>query len=110
MPLIRYALFAAAASLIGGVACAQGAADQAAAPPADTSSAPPTAGMSSAMPPATDKSAVAPTGAGTETSAIVNGQTVQVIASQPVPDTPENRAKYGQPLSHAGKRSKPIGN
>jgi hypothetical protein len=35
---------------------------------------------------------------------------VQVVASPPVPDTPENRAKYGRPLSNAGKHSKPAGN
>jgi hypothetical protein len=33
-----------------------------------------------------------------------------VVSNGPVPDTPENRAKYGQPLSHAGKMTKPIGN
>ena len=103
MPLIRYALFAAAASVLAGAAAAQPTdnASSASYPPAgaDRMSAPDNAG-----PPA------AQTAAGTETSAVVNGQTVQVIASPPVPDTPENRAKYGQPLSRAGKRTKPIGN
>ncbi len=32
-----------------------------------------------------------------------------VIASQPVPDTPQNRAKYGQPMSRSGRLTKPIG-
>ena len=32
-----------------------------------------------------------------------------MIASQPVPDTPANRAAFGQPLSRAGKRTAPIG-
>ena len=36
--------------------------------------------------------------------------TTQVIASAPVPDTPANRARYGQPLSHAGKMTAPRGN
>ena len=36
--------------------------------------------------------------------------TTQVITNGPIPDTRENRAKYGQPLSHAGKRSAPAGN
>jgi hypothetical protein len=31
------------------------------------------------------------------------------IASQPVPDTKENRAQFGQPLSRSGKRTAPIG-
>ena len=33
-----------------------------------------------------------------------------VINSPPVPDTPENRAKYGQPMSRAGKLTTPAGN
>jgi hypothetical protein len=32
------------------------------------------------------------------------------VASAPVPDTPENRAKYGGPMSRAGKRTAPKGN
>ena len=33
-----------------------------------------------------------------------------VVSNGPVPDTPENRAKYGKPMSNAGKRSTPAGN
>jgi hypothetical protein len=33
-----------------------------------------------------------------------------LVSNGPIPDTPQNRAKYGQPLSHAGKLSKPAGN
>ena len=33
-----------------------------------------------------------------------------LVANAPVADTPANRAKYGQPLSHAGKRTAPAGN
>jgi hypothetical protein len=36
--------------------------------------------------------------------------TTEVIASAPVPDTPENRARFGQPLSRAGKMTAPRGN
>jgi hypothetical protein len=35
---------------------------------------------------------------------------VQTVASSPVPDTPANRAKYGGPMSHAGKKTAPAGN
>ena len=98
MPLIRYALAAAAASLIGGLAYAQDMSQGA--PAADTSAAPPSA----------DTAPVAATGVRRETSATVNGQTVVVVSNAPIPDTPANRAKYGQPLSRAGKRTKPIGN
>jgi hypothetical protein len=41
------------------------------------------------------------TGASVTTTLVTNG---------PVPDTPENRAKYGQPMSHAGKMTAPRGN
>lgn len=33
-----------------------------------------------------------------------------VVTNGPVPDTAENRARYGQPMSHTGKRTKPAGN
>ena len=36
--------------------------------------------------------------------------TSTVVTNGPVADTPENRARYGQPLSHAGKRTVAKGN
>lgn len=33
-----------------------------------------------------------------------------VVSNPPVADTPENRAKYGKPMSNAGKRTAPKGN
>ena len=36
--------------------------------------------------------------------------TTQTVTNGPVPDTPENRAKYGQPMSRAGKATAPRGN
>lgn len=36
--------------------------------------------------------------------------TTEVIASAPVPDTPQNRAAFGQPMSHAGRMTAPRGN
>ncbi len=46
-------------------------------------------------------------GAGTDVSATV---TTTTVTNGPIADTPENRAKYGQPLSRAGKASKARGN
>jgi len=43
---------------------------------------------------------MAPTGAASDTSA-----SVSATQMQPIPDTPENRAAYGAPLSNAGKRT-----
>jgi hypothetical protein len=39
----------------------------------------------------------------------VNPQGPTKIASAPVPDTKANRAKYGGPMSRAGRATKPIG-
>ena len=102
MPRVHSVLAAAVMScLIGGAAVAQTADSPAA--PADQAT--PAAAPSDQAPPVT-----ASTATGTETSAVVNGQTIEVIAGQPVPDTRANRAKFGQPLSRAGRRTAPAGN
>lgn len=36
--------------------------------------------------------------------------TTQTIAMAPIPDTPANRAKFGGPMSAAGRHTKPAGN
>jgi len=36
--------------------------------------------------------------------------TTELVTNGPVPDTPQNRARYGQPMSHAGKATAPKGN
>lgn len=41
--------------------------------------------------------------------AALDPQGPTLVASQPVPDTPANRARFGQPLSHAGRMTAPIG-
>jgi len=33
-----------------------------------------------------------------------------LVTNGPVPDTPANRAKYGRPMSNAGKKTPPAGN
>lgn len=43
---------------------------------------------------------------GTDVAAVVQPR---ILANAPIPDTPENRDKYGEPLSNAGKRSDPNG-
>lgn len=58
----------------------------------------------------------APTGLATDVVAInadearARGIAVEMVASAPVPDTPENRRLYGQPLSNAGRNTAPRGN
>jgi hypothetical protein len=34
----------------------------------------------------------------------------KLVSNGPVPDTAANRAKYGGPMSHAGKKTQPAGN
>jgi hypothetical protein len=102
MPFVRYGIAAAAAAcLLSGVAVAN--ADT----PMGAQSAP---ADQSTMPPSADQSAPAAATSSADTSAKVNAAGVTVIASQPVPDTPANRAAYGQPLSRAGKHTAPRGN
>ncbi len=36
--------------------------------------------------------------------------TISVVTNGPIPDTPENRAKYGQPNSRTGRATVPAGN
>jgi len=48
--------------------------------------------------------------AATEPAAPTATLTVETVTNGPIADTPENRARYGQPLSHAGKRSAARGN
>jgi len=36
--------------------------------------------------------------------------TTRVVTNGPVPDTAENRSRYGAPMSRAGKRTAPAGN
>jgi len=42
--------------------------------------------------------------------AMMKAGDASVVSNGPVPDTPENRAKYGKPMSNAGKKSSPAGN
>jgi hypothetical protein len=57
--------------------------------------------------PAPQSAAVVPSSAPVST---FSSDTTQVIASAPVPDTPANRAAYGQPLSNGGRRTAASGN
>jgi hypothetical protein len=111
MPLVRTALIATAACLIGAAAYAQPTAGDNTPPAGDTTQSMPQTppdNTTAAPPPASQDMSGAQTGAAVNTSATATSD--QVIASQPVPDTPANRAKYGKPLSRAGKRTAPAGN
>jgi hypothetical protein len=103
---------AAALTLSAGAAYAQDPApsEQPAAAPAPEAAPPAVVPGSS-----TTDVATSPSGVTTATtSAVAAGSnasvTVSLTTNGPVPDTAENRAKYGQPLSHAGKRTAAKGN
>lgn len=44
------------------------------------------------------------------TAAVEPSVTMQTVTNGPVPDTPANRARFGQPMSHAGQRTAAAGN
>lgn len=67
--------------------------------------APPEATVSASS--AAEVDVTAPTGAAANTSATF---TNVLVTNGPIPDTPENRAKYGAPMSHAGKMTAAKGN
>jgi hypothetical protein len=110
---------AAFATLLGGAAYAQSA-DQ---PATTTDAAPPATQMTPGQPDAMSTTATPPASqynynASTQpaSSSTLGDPTsmkagdANVVSNGPVPDTRENRAKYGRPLSNAGKRSAPAGN
>jgi len=117
---------AATAALLAGAALAQNAParDTAVNPPsasppssqsgASDSTAPARGASGASAPgvtsPSSDAATVAPAaGAQAERAPSASAGT-DVISNGPVPDTPQNRAKYGQPLSNAGRLTKPAGN
>jgi len=67
-----------------------------------------TAYVAPAVPPETSAGAAIATSA--ETAAAPASYSTTTVSNGPVPDTPANRAKYGQPMSHAGKLTTPAGN
>ena len=97
----------AAIALLGGAAFAQTPAPM---PgdhmPADKMPAKPTVSVTST----TETPAPAATSSASDVSAGVTTFTNLMVTNGPVPDTAENRAKYGQPMSNAGKRTAAKGN
>jgi len=88
-----------------------------------TTTAAPTSATDLAADPAASPSAMAAPAAGVNTSGVVpvssqspeaqaslKAGDANVVSNPPIADTPENRAKYGKPMSNAGKRTAPKGN
>ncbi len=75
-----------------------------------------TAGDTAVNPPAAAPAASTAAPAGGYASSDTLGDTSKlkagdpdVVSNGPVPDTQENRSKYGRPESHAGRATKPTG-
>ena len=119
MQHLRYALAASVAvCFFGGVAVAK---DTAPAPPAtsaapDASQSQPVTAPAPTAPSAIDAATQASAATTEPANALVtvtidaDGVRHMLITSPPVPDTPENRARYGRPLSNAGERTEAAGN
>jgi hypothetical protein len=114
MTIKHLAIAASALTLMAGAAHAQTAATMAPdpAPAAGLQVNPPrdpnvaTRGAATVIDPMVAPAATAPA-ASSDASAVVSTTTV---TNGPIADTPENRAKYGQPMSRAGKRTAAKGN
>ncbi len=76
------------------------------------SAAPSNMSASAPPPPVSNQDNMTPEAQATSTTTMPSGATDTNIrvTNGPVPDTAENRAKYGSPMSHAGKHTKPAGN
>ena len=104
---LRYALAASVACLACGVAAAQDTLPSR--PPSN--SAPAAADRAASAPFTQTDNATPAVSAGVNTSVTVdaNGARRVLISNPPVPDTRENRAKYGSPLSNAGRHTRATG-
>ena len=107
MSVLQIALAASFATCIFSVAAAQTATGQWLAP-----SAVPPASLDQATPaPSAMPQAPSATLAGANASVTVSDSGVRntTVASPPAPDTPDNRSKFGAPMSHAGRVTSPAG-
>jgi beta-galactosidase GanA len=75
-------------------------------PPAETSATTTTTDTTAT----TDTTTTTATATSATSSGTAASFTTQMVTNGPVPDTAENRAKYGQPMSRAGKRTAARGN
>jgi len=124
MSMSRLFAVAAATALMSGAALAQtttttAPVDQAPVNPAAPPAAMTDPGMMSPNPATTpsastlgtDTAGVVPMSSQSpEVQATLKAGDPNVVSNAPIADTPENRAKYGKPMSNAGKRSAAKGN
>ena len=109
---VKYSVAAAAfgaVALLAGSVLAQSAAPSSAPDPMTVAqSAPPAADPTAAATPDQSMPAAAPAMA--PQGGDQGMMQTKVVSNGPVPDTPANRALYGGPRSHAGRKTSPAGN
>jgi hypothetical protein len=115
MKIMHLAAASAAMLLAAGAVSAQEAGPSAEPVPAPEAATPPidSGGVSGGGTAAgSEPSAVAPSaqGQGTDVASTAPMMSPTVLTNGPVPDTKENRDRFGQPNSNAGKRSAAKGN
>lgn len=113
MTRIRLLAAAAATTLIAGPVLAQAPALM----PQDSANLPPPAADQSGTPtsattfdPETGVMVVRQPTASPQQAAMLRPGDANVVTNGPIPDTAENRARYGAPISDGGKRTAPAGN
>lgn len=114
MSMLSSTLVASVAACLLGVtaAAAQGSPSPSQAAPNSETDAPEQAAPATLIPADSEplENSTSPTTVNATVTVDPNGDRHILIASPPVPDTAENRAKYGSPLSNAGRRTQPAGN
>ncbi len=119
MTLIRLLAATAVTAIIAGPALAQAPAtapqDAANMPPAAMQPAPAadqagTPASAMTIDPATGAMVVRQDSVSPELAARLKAGDANVVTNGPIPDTAENRARYGAPISNGGKRTAPAGN
>ena len=119
MTPIRLLAAAAVSAIIAGPALAQDPAalpqDAANMPPAAIQPAPAadqsgTPASAMTIDPATGAMVVRQDSVSPQQAAMLKAGDANVVTNGPIPDTAENRARYGAPISNGGKRTAPAGN
>jgi hypothetical protein len=99
-----------AASAIAGAASAQNQTNFAGADQANPTGAAPASATTSDATSAPAATSTDTTGYNVGTPQVDPNTGAQIVTNGPVPDTRANRARFGQPDSHAGRRTAPAGN
>jgi hypothetical protein len=113
MTPIRLLIAAAMTASIAAPAFAQTApapTDMSNPPPAAAAETMATPASATTVDPNTGQTVILQSTSSPEVAAKLKAGDPNVVSNGPVPDTAENRARYGSPMSNGGKRTVPAGN